>query len=191
MPDAAAGRDPQDLRREAEQQADPEPVQEVVHAHPAEQPPAHPDPARRQQGVDAGFDLVRLEGADERDQRHEGDGRERRERHIEVAVRDDHVLRPEADVQPGVAVQERIGEIEQVAARRVVIAVAQPVDERGDRDEAKADPRRPGDPWHQATAVWRRRADDRPGPRDERDQNAIGYRIGGVRPTSGHASRPG
>ena len=61
VPDAAAGRDPQDLRREAEQDRQGEPVDQPPDADPAEQHPAQPDTGRRQDGVDPRLDLV---GAD-------------------------------------------------------------------------------------------------------------------------------
>ena len=54
----------------------------------------------------------------DRDERHQGDRRERRERHEDVAVLEDHVLGAEADVEPGPAVEEGVGEVEEVAAHR-------------------------------------------------------------------------
>ena len=98
VPDAAARRDPQDLRREPEQdrraRGDRDrratPIRPSSHQH-------SPTPARREQRVDPGLPLVGGHRADERDERHEDDRRERGERHVEVAVDDDDVVRPELE----------------------------------------------------------------------------------------------
>ena len=91
--------------------------------------------------------LVGGDGPDDRDERHEEDRRERGERHVAAAVdRDDVVRADRADgqagrVEPGPAVEEGVGEVEEVAVLGVEEAVRQPVDRH--RDDGDRETRRP------------------------------------------------
>ena len=88
---------------------------------------------------------------DDRDQRHEDDGRERRERNVEPAVPDDHVVRPGLERQPRAAVEERVGEVEEVAPAGVEVPIGEPVDHRRDGDHHEPD----GDPAIEAALLRR------------------------------------
>ena len=100
-------------------------VDQPPDADPAEQPPAQADARRGQERVDHRTPPGRPSTApDERHERHQGDRRERRERHVEPAADDDHVVRAGLEGQPGPAVEERVGEVEEVAAAGVEPAVA-------------------------------------------------------------------
>ena len=121
MPHASPRRHPPDLGGEAEQEDEPHAVLAAVDTRAAGKPPAEPDDRCREDGVDSGLPLVGDDRPEDPDDRHQGDRRERRERHVEVAVAKDHVLVAEADVQPDTAVQERVREIEEVAPGRVEV----------------------------------------------------------------------
>ena len=129
----------------------------------AEQPPAHADAGRGEDRVDARFHLVRGDRPEDRDDRHERDRRERRERDVETVTDRDDVVRPESDIDRGSAVQERIREVEEVAASGVELAVRQPVDQRRSRDDGEADQkRRRRATAHAATGTARDRSTRRP-----------------------------
>ena len=55
VPDAAAGRDPEDLGREPEEQADPETVDQAADADPAQSHQHSPTPLAARSGVHAGL----------------------------------------------------------------------------------------------------------------------------------------
>ncbi len=122
VPDTAAGGHPQDLRREAEQDRQPKSIDQTRDADPPEQHPAQADAARGEQGVDPGLDLVGADRAKDRDDRHQRDRRERRERHVEPTVHDDHVVRAGLEPEPRAAVEECVGQVEEVATAGVVAA---------------------------------------------------------------------
>ena len=187
VPDAAARRHPQDLGREAEQDRQPDPIAPADRPDPAEQPPAHADAGAGEEGVDPGFPLVGRDRPDERDQRHQRDGRERRERHIEMAVDGDDVVRAEDDVQPRSTVEERVGEVEEVATAGVELAVRQPVDEGRHRGQGETQQGLAIDPSRHAASscVWARM----PTTKTARSvsQKTRGYTNAGVIETSGTA----
>ena len=129
MPDPAPGRHPQDLGREPEQDGQPEPVRRAARprsGRAATSTSRRPTAARSALIPDSTWSAVT--GPDERDDRHERDRRERRERDVEAATDRDDVVRPEPDVDRRPAVEERVGEVEEVAAPGVELAVRQPVD---------------------------------------------------------------
>ena len=76
---------------------------------------------------------------EDRDERHEDDGRERRERDVEPPVSDDHVVRSGLERQPRAAMEERVGEVEEVAPAGVEVAIGEPVDDRRDGDDHQPD----------------------------------------------------
>ena len=76
----------------------------------------HPDRRRGEDRVDRGLEVVGGDRPDDRDERHERDRRERRERHEDLAVLDDHVVGAGREVHPDAAVEEGVGEVEEVAA---------------------------------------------------------------------------
>ena len=101
-----------------------------------------PTPGRGEERVDPRFHLVRGDRPEDGDDRHERDRRERRERDVEGVTDRDDVVRPESDVDPDPAVQERIREVEEVAAPGVELAVRQPVDQGRSRDDGETDEER-------------------------------------------------
>ena len=93
---------------------------------------------RRETGVDPRLPVVGGLGTRQRHERHQHDRRERRERDVDLATRAiDHVERAGDPVDEHPAVQERVGEVEEVATAGVVFPVREPVDE--ERDEGDAD----------------------------------------------------
>ena len=109
--------DPQDLGREPEEdrqstggrRSRATPMRPRSHQH-------RPTPVAARIALIAEFPLIRADRADDGDQRHEDDRGEWRKRHVVAAVDRDDVVRPELELEPRPAVQERIGEVEEVAA---------------------------------------------------------------------------
>ena len=139
MPDAAAGRDPPDLRREAEEEDEEEPVNERPDTDSADEPPGEADRRCGERGIDPRFPLIGDRWAEDHHDRHQRDPGERRERNVDVPVQQDHVLVAEPGVEPDATVEERVGEIEEVATRRVEQTVRQPVDRHGENRQPEAD----------------------------------------------------
>ncbi len=143
VPHAATRRDPPHLRPEAEQQDEAEPVPQAGDADPARDPPCEQQPDRGQGGVDARLPRVGVLCPHGRDQRHQDEGGERGERDIDAARGAvDHVVRAKRSIDPHPAVEERVGEVEEVPATCLERLVRQPVDEEGGDRDADADQRR-------------------------------------------------
>jgi len=159
MPDAAAGRHPPDLGREAKERDQPEPIDQRAHAQAPQQPPTEADIGRREGGVDPGLPLVGRHRADDRDERHEEDRGKGRERHVPPAVdRDDVVGADRTDRQAGrvvprPAVEEGISEVEEVPVLGVEEAVRQPVDRHRRQRDGESDDRRPVEALRHAGAA--------------------------------------
>src|SRR5256885_1661760 len=58
MPDAATGGDPPDLRREAEQESEPHPIDDAADPYAAREPPGEPDDGSSKGGVDPGLPVI-------------------------------------------------------------------------------------------------------------------------------------
>ena len=161
MPHATTRGHPPDLGAEPQQEHERQALPQPLDADPAGDPPGKPDDRRREGRIDPGLELVRGHGTGDRDQGHQRDRRERPERDIHVPVPSDHVQRAEGDVDPGVPVEEGVGEVEQVASSRVVRAVRQPVHDKGDERHHQADDGRPtrpgGNQTHGRSVASRRR----------------------------------
>jgi hypothetical protein len=139
VPHAATEGDPPERRAECEQDDQPEAVGEPNQAEPPEQDPAQPDRAAGQHGVDAGLELVRRDGPGDRNERHEGDRREGRERDVEPRAVLDDVVRTRPEIEPRAAVEEGVGKVEEVAPPRVEITPGIPVDDGRDDGDGNAE----------------------------------------------------
>ena len=159
MPHAAAGRHPPDLGREAKERDEPEPIDERAHAQATQQPPAEADVGRREGGVDPGLPLVGRDRADDRDEGHEEDRGEGGERHVPAAVDRDDVVRADRTdrqagrVVPRPAMEEGVGEVEEVAVLGVEETVRQPVDRHRHQRDSEPDNRRPVEALRHAGAA--------------------------------------
>src|SRR5690349_19189959 len=79
---------------------------------------------------------------DQGDERQQSDRRERGERHVVAAVDGDDVVRTERGRKPCASVEERVGEVEEVATAGVEEAIAQPIDDRRREGDGETDPHR-------------------------------------------------
>src|SRR4029079_15076309 len=91
--------------------------------------------------------MVGCDRPDQRDEGHQCDRREWGERHVIPAVDRDHIVRAEWHREPCAPMQERVGEIEEIAATGIEEAVTQPVDDRRQRRHGETD-------LHQWTDVY-------------------------------------
>ncbi len=91
--------------------------------------------------------MVGCDRPDQRDEGHQGDRREWGERHVIPAVDGDHIVRTEWHREPGAPMQERVGEIEEVAATGIEEPIAQPIDDRRKHGDGQADPHRSTDAY--------------------------------------------